>query len=64
MRGVDKIIVNAAGFCIGRYRFRWPDSRKRGIIGNCVPIFMDGSLSEKGVIMGKMFVSVCGVRLR
>ena len=43
LRGVDKIVVNAAGFCIGRYRFRWPDSRKRGISGNCVPVLMDGS---------------------
>ena len=38
---VDNMVVNAAGFCIVRERFRWSYSRKCGIIGSFVPILMD-----------------------
>ena len=37
---VDKIAVNAAGFWIGRWRFKWPDSGKYGTMDNYVPILM------------------------
>ena len=32
--GVDKIVVHASGFWVGRYQ----DSGKHGVIDNCVPI--------------------------
>ena len=35
------MVVNAAGFCIVRERFRWSYSRKCGVIGSFVPILMD-----------------------
>ena len=39
--------MNTVGFGVGLQRFGWPDG--------CLP------MSEKGVIMGRMLVSVCGV---
>ena len=39
--GVDKMVVNAAGFCIARERFRWSYCRKCGVIGSFVPILID-----------------------
>ena len=39
--GVDNMVVNAAGFCIVRERFRWSYSRKCGVIGSFVLILMD-----------------------
>ena len=37
------MVVNAAGFCIVRERFRWSYSRKCGVIGSFVPILIDDS---------------------
>ena len=35
------MVLNAAGFCIIRERFRWSYSRKCGVIVGFVPILMD-----------------------
>ena len=61
-----KMVVNVARDYVGRWRLGLADRRKCGVIYSCVPVLMmvytkDLSMSEKGVVMGRIFGSVWGV---